>query len=313
MKNIIGHEEVRKNLLTAVEKGDLAHAQLIVGEGGIGKSIIAHELAVNILGKCDDIDREYADIKEHRVLNNKKSISVEQIRAVIEEVNKKPYEGDKKVIIFHSADKMTVQAQNAFLKTLEEPPKGVYIFLLCENPGNILDTIKSRCQIHKLNKLSETEIENFVLKKYPELSENEKKAAIAYGDGIPGRLVKFVEDISFKEMRESVLNILIAINMKNLTALLKYEEVLLKYNDMSSEVLECFKIYIRDIIFYKEIGTDKYIINIDKFEVIQKLASDFSYKKLSNIIEIIDNAEINLEKNINTVMVYHVMLLKMQE
>lgn len=313
MKDIIGHEGIRGNLLKTLENGDLAHAHLIVGEDGIGKSKIVHELAVNILGKSGYSDREYADIKEYRVLNNKKSISVDQIRSVIEEVNKKPYEGDKKVIIFHDADKMTVQAQNAFLKTIEEPPQGVYIFLLSEAQDNILDTIRSRCQIHKLKKLSAAEIQSFLLKNYPAISEEEKKAATAYCDGIPGKAVKFIEDSSLKEIREGVLSIIIEINKKNLQRLLEYEEVLLKYNDMWQEVLKCFVSFICDIMIYKETGTDKFLINIDKIKIIKNLASDFSYRKLNGIINIIGNTERNLENNVNAVMVYHVMLLKMQD
>lgn len=313
MKDIIGHECVRNNLLNSIQNGDLAHAQLLVGEDGIGKSVIVHEAAVNILDMQNYTDRDYADIKEYRILTNKKSVSVEQVRLVIEEVNKKPYEGDKKVIIFHDADKMTIQAQNAFLKTLEEPPEGVYIFLLCENDGNILDTIKSRCQINRLKRLSTAEIESFISNYYPELSEAEKVAAVSYSGGIPGKLVRFIEDASLKEIRENVLNILMQVNNRNLSEILAYEEILLKYNDVYAEVLACFKSYIRDIMLYKETSTDKYIINTDKLEAIKKLASEFSYRKLNGIIEIIDSAQKNLENNVNAVMVYHVMLLKMQE
>src|SRR3712207_8310639 len=89
---------------------------------------------------------------------------------LIEEINKKPYEGDNKVVIVYNADKMTMQAQNAFLKTIEEPPFGVYIFLLCENSESILDTIKSRCQIHKLNPLSFDEMKIFLQTNYKDLT-----------------------------------------------------------------------------------------------------------------------------------------------
>lgn len=313
MENVIGHCDIRNKLINSINANKMTHAHLFTGEDGIGKSVLAHEVAVYILNNGKQMDREYADIKEYRILESKKSILVEQVRAIIEEINKKPYEGDKKVIIVHQADKMTSQAQNAFLKTIEEPPKGVFIFLLCENAANVLETVKSRCQIHNLKKLSNTEIEKFLLKYYHKLPEETKRTVIAYCDGIPGKAEKFIKDDSFIEIRENVINIIIEINKKNMPRLLEYEDFLLKYKDKWQEVLECFICYIRDIIMYKETGADKFIINLDKIKFIKELASVFSYKKLNSIIDIINSTKINFESNVNAGMLYHIMLIKMQE
>ena len=84
-------------------------------------------LAIRLLGK--DKEKQYVDIVEFKITKDKKSIGVDEIRSIIEETNKKPYEGDKKVIIIYKADKMTEAAQNAFLKTIEEPPKGYFYYI----------------------------------------------------------------------------------------------------------------------------------------------------------------------------------------
>ena len=108
-------------------------------------------------------------------------------------MNKKPYENNRKVIILYKCDKMTVQAQNAFLKTVEEPPEGVYLILLSDSLETILDTIQSRCQIYKLTPLLEKEMEQYIEEKYNGLPVQSKQAALAYSMGIPGKVDKFIE------------------------------------------------------------------------------------------------------------------------
>lgn len=309
LDNIIGHDYIRNNFIDSIKLKNFSHAHLIIGEDGIGKSYIAKEAAINIIDK--EVYKPYADIIECKIADKKKSISVEQIRQIIEESNRKPYEGNKKVIILHNSDKMTIQAQNAFLKTIEEPPEGVYILLLCENQEKILDTIKSRCQIHRLKKLNEDEINKFIHNKYSNISQDESKAVKAFADGIPGRVENFIDNNSFKEIRERLINIIGDIN-NNIEEFLRYEDFFMKYKDMWEEVLTCMISYIRDIIIYKETGNDDLIINLDKILCVKKLAEVFSYNKLNSIIDIINNTKNNLENNVNTSMTYHVMLLNLR-
>lgn len=311
LSNIVGHTNIRKNFINSIKEENFSHAYLISGEDGIGKSFVAVEAAINIIG--EETYKQYADIIECRIMDRKKSISVDQIREIIEEANRKPYEGSRKVIIIHNSDKMTIQAQNAFLKTIEEPPKGVFILLLCENQERILDTIKSRCQIYKLKKLDEDEIDKFIYNKYPDISEDEKKAVKAFADGIPGRIVNFIDNDLFKEIREKLIDIMININDEDIETFLKNEEFLTKLKDMWQEVLTCLLSYIRDIIVYKETGISEFIINLDKIFYIKKLAEVFSYNKLNSIIDIINNTKNNLESNVNASMAYHIMLLNIKE
>ncbi len=150
MRKFIGHSDLIRNFNQRCRNGTLSHAHLISGEDGIGKSVLASNLAKLILN--GDLDREYVDIIHYKPV--KASFGVDDVRDIIDEVNKKPFEGDKKVIIIHQGNKLTVQAQNALLKTIEEPPIGVYIIILCESLELILDTIKSRCEIYKLTPLT---------------------------------------------------------------------------------------------------------------------------------------------------------------
>ncbi|WP_055668447.1 DNA polymerase III subunit delta' [Desnuesiella massiliensis] len=309
MKDFIGHENIIRSFDMAIASEKLSHAHLIVGEDGLGKSVVAKDFALKILGKKDN--KQYADILEFR--NSKKSIGVDEIRKIIDETNKKPYEGDKKVVIIYDGDKLTTQAQNAFLKTIEEPPKGVYIIILSENIEAILNTIRSRCQIHKLKRLSVDEIREFISKKYGDLDSKYIDIINTFSDGIPGRAEKFIEDNVFNELRALILDIIKKISEKNINNIIKYEENLIKYKDFYEEILNIFLLYIRDIIMYKELGNDNYILNRDKIHEIKELSNMLSFKTLDLMINVINETRYTLDSNVSASMTFDVMLLNMLE
>jgi DNA polymerase III subunit delta' len=310
LSSFIGHESIKLQIEYSIRAGMVSHAHLIVGENGIGKSFIAKGLALKILGKTED--KQYADIDEYRVLKGKQSIGVDEIRDIIEEISKKPYENDKKAIIIYEADSMTEQAQNAFLKTIEEPPIGVFIILLCENLGAILDTIKSRCQIHKLFRLSNEDIARFLKRDFPDISPEEFKTALAFSDGIPGRAERFINDEVLKETRNLMLDILISSQKKDKSEFIKYDNLLTKNKDYQ-EALTWIVSYVRDTLVYKETGNVDLIINIDKVPLIKELAGMFSFIKLNDIIDIVNYTRMNLERNVNSTAAFDIMLIKIQK
>ncbi|WP_373867034.1 DNA polymerase III subunit, partial [Thermobrachium celere] len=122
----------------------------------------------------------------------KNSIGVDDIRGLSEKINTKPYEGDRKVVIIKGADFITIQGQNAFLKTLEEPPLDTTIIMLAENINLILDTIKSRCQIYKLNRIPIEKVKNYLIS----INVEEKKAELFsnLSDGIIGNALKMLDN-----------------------------------------------------------------------------------------------------------------------
>lgn len=309
LENIIGHENIKKQINNSIAMGMFSHAHLIIGENGIGKSLIAKGIALKLLNK--EVEHQYADIIEFRVLDNKQSIGIKEVvENIIDEVNKRPYEGDKKVIIIYEAHKMTTEAQNSFLKTIEEPPQGVFIFLLTETLEGILDTIKSRCQIHKLQRLSYEEMKKFLAHRFPSLTPKEIKSIIAFSDGIPGRAEKFLEDKDFKEIRDNTLSILQDIHNKKTSEFLKYESFLIKYKADWAEVLTWIISYTRDIIVYKETGIEELVVNADKLVQIKDIASLFSFMNLNDIIDVVNETRKKLQRNVNTSLTFSNMLLR---
>ncbi|MFL0252996.1 DNA polymerase III subunit delta' [Clostridium neuense] len=309
--DIIGHEEVRNEFDGLIKIGKISHAHIICGEDGSGKSFIARELAAKILGKTEI--KDYADLIEWKINSGKKSISVDQVRSIIEEVNKKPYEGDKKVIIIHDADYITIQGQNALLKTIEEPPRGVFILLLCETMGRLLDTIRSRCQLHKIKKLPKEEMLAFINRKYGVLEDKEIKSILAFSVGVPGKVEDFMENTALKSIRDEVMDTLVSIKNMDYDNIVKCAQKLTEYKELWREVIECFAVYVRDSLIYKETGKEELIINSDKLEDVKKLAMQFSMNRLNRIFDILNFAKSNMESNVSVELTYGTMLFKIQE
>ena len=304
MNKIIGHNKVIEGFMKRAENNTLSHAHLITGRDGIGKSIIADIFVSKILKK--EIGKENVDAIHYR--NKKASIGVSEVRDIIEEVYKRPYEGDKKVIVIYDAEKLTVQAQNALLKTIEEPPNGVYILLLTTSLESLLDTIKSRCQIYKLTPLNKEEMINFINLNY-EVSEKQISSLLAYSEGIPGRVEKFLNDHKLQSLRNLIIDMLRDINKNEVDITIKYEKLFYHYKDEKEELLNIISSFVRDIILYKEINDKGLIINSDKNKDIEELVQMMSYRKLNGMLKYIDEARTNLKQNINFSMTISIMLM----
>ncbi len=309
MRDFIGHEALINNFKQRCLKNTLSHAHLIAGEDGVGKGKLANILAKFILNGY--LDREYVDIINYS--SEKSSFGVDDVRDIIEEVYKKPFEKDKKVIIIHEGNKLTIQAQNALLKTIEEPPKGVYIIILCESLELILYTIKSRCEIYKLKPLTKSELYEYIKIKKFNYDENEIKSAIAFSEGVPGRIDRYFNDDKLRELRNNIVILIKNLNKNDLEAILQQEESFSNLKNDKEEVLNIFGLFIRDILINKEIENEEFIINSDKLEDIKELTKEMSFKKLNNMIKTIEEARRNIKSNVSWGMMLRVMLMGFME
>lgn len=309
MRDFIGHEALINNFKQRCLKNTLSHAHLIAGEDGVGKGKLANILAKFILN--GDLDRKYVDIINYS--SEKSSFGVDDVRDIIEEVYKKPFEKDKKVIIIHEGNKLTIQAQNALLKTIEEPPKGVYIIILCESLELILDTIKSRCEIYKLKPLTKSELYEYIKIKKFNYDENEIKSAIAFSEGVPGRIDRYFNDDKLRELRNNIVILIKNLNKNDLEDILQQEESFSNLKNDKEEVLNIFGLFIRDILINKEIENEEFIINSDKLEDIKELTKEMSFKKLNNMIKTIEEARRNIKSNVSWGMTLRVMLMGFME
>lgn len=309
MRKIIGHKSIIDSINNRKLNDSFSHANLIVGNDGIGKSIIARYISNQIIKVRENV--ESVDIVKYYPSSS--SFGVDDVRNIINEVGKKPYEGDKKVLILYKCDKLTTQAQNALLKTIEEPPKGVYLILLSDSLETILDTIKSRCQIYKLTPLTKEEILIYIKDKYTNLTSEDEKAALAYSAGIPGKVDRFIDDKKLKILRDICIDLFEDILNREQGLVLKYGELLKNLKDDKIELLNILLSYIRDIMIFKELNNSELIVNFDKVYKIKDISRGMTYKKLNNMLEYITEARINLNSNTNYSMTISVLLMGFAE
>lgn len=248
-KDIIGNENEKKNLQAIIKSDKIGHSYMFIGIEGIGKKLIAKEFAKNILcinktNGCDtcqsciefegDNHPDYAEI-----LPDGKNIKIDQIREFQKKVYEKPVISERKVYIIDDADKMTKEAQNCLLKTLEEPPQYIVIILIATDEDKLLNTIKSRCAKMTFSKLKVEE-----LKKY--LGDvNVQEDLLKRANGSIKKLIHIQENMDTYMEITSIIN---NITDKSLVDVLKDTDIFTKNKDIITEILE----YI-SLIFYEKV------------------------------------------------------------
>lgn len=199
--NALAGNSALKEQLSAQEKGrGLSHAYLISGPAGSGKRTLAQLLAAGMLcsasgekpcGNCSSCKKVFGGIHPDviQVGADGKDISVSQARDARADAYVRPNEGTRKIYIFHNTQNMTVPAQNALLKLLEEGPAYATFLLLTENPGAVLTTIRSRCEGVALTPVSAAEAEYELARRFPQVSREVRHAAARRCGGLLGHAI----------------------------------------------------------------------------------------------------------------------------
>lgn len=305
-KDIIGQEFAKKYLTNSINKDKVSHAYLFEGMNGVGKKTLAKEFAKTLI-KVDKLENspDYISIEPEG-----SSIKIAQIRKLQTDVLVKPH-SDYKIYIINKAEKMTVESQNALLKTLEEPPAYVIIILITSNKNSLLDTIKSRCEIIKFLPVSFIQTKKYL----EDMGIEERKASIlaTFSRGSISKALELSESADFMLMREDIQNNIQTLLEKNIVEILELPSKYDKYKDNIIEVLDMMINYFRDIMMLKEnIGKDM-IINIDKITYVQNMSKKINYSQVSKIIDIIEDIKIKIRSNCNFSISIQVMALNIYE
>ena len=294
--DILGNEKVKDILKKAVQHNTVLHSYLFVGEEGIGKSLFAKEFAKSILclGKEKQCEacKSCIEIEENNqpdyieIVPDGNSIKIEQIRNMQLKVAEKPIVSTKKVYVIQEADTMTQEAQNALLKTLEEPPEYITIILIASNENSILNTIKSRCTKIVFEPLSNEELKRYAQEYWKDATIPEEVFASSMGS-----IARLRNNIEHQELYTNVYQCINQIENKSLLDFLKQAESIAKAKEESDAVLE----FLVSILF--------------------SLAKEKTEKKQNylNCVEIVDNTKKNLQFNSNYDMQIDTMLIKMWE
>ena len=321
--SVIGQEEAVEILQDEIEKDRISHAYLFSAKKGSGKSKLAFEFAkasfceesqLDSCGSCINCRKmdhqNHPDFKIISVLEGKSAISIDQIRELKKEIAYKPYDSDHKIYIIEAAEKMTKEAANSLLKTLEEPPSFATIILLVEDSGRLLPTLVSRCQQIKLRNVSKKKIKELLLAEGLENKEAEILSSTAAGS--PGKALEILEIDNYFAERQKIYDFLKDINSKNTIEIFKITE---KLTSLLKADFPCFDLlsdWYRDIMMIKQDYLDA-VINKDYFEELKELAAEMNLQTIVRNLELIAQSEEYIDRNIKEELSLEVLFFKLRQ
>ncbi len=222
---LLGHEEPWREWHAAIGGGRMHHAWLLTGPAGLGKSGFAKAAAAELVAEPDVAQppvEHHPDIlwlerlpatsddekkrEEGKPFATKRSITVDQVRAMQRRLNTRPTLGSKRAIVFDSADDLEKSAVNALLKSLEEPPVGSIFLLVSHRPGGLLPTVRSRCRTLRFRPLDMADVEAVTRALRPDASEQARKSAVEAAHGSPGAALRFIDN-DLATIRKELLGI----------------------------------------------------------------------------------------------------------
>ena len=324
-KDVVGHKDILKYISSAVENNRVSHAYILNGERGSGKKMLANLFAMTLLcetgdnepcGKCHSCKQ--AESGNHpdiiRVTHEKpNSISVDDIRTQVNNtVDTKPYQGPYKVYIIPQADMMTPQAQNAILKTIEEPPSYAVFLLLTENAETLLPTINSRCVMLKLRNIKDTLIKKYLMENL-EIPDYKADMCTAFAQGNMGRAIMLANSDHFNEIREEAVQLLKHINEMELNEIVAAVKNISVYKLEITDYLDIIMIWYRDVLLYKATKEIDKVVFKDQLQSIKEQARKSSYEGIELILESLEKAKARLKANVNFDLVMELLFLTIKE
>lgn len=323
--DIIGHDKIIQNLKDIIINDKVVHAYLFRGAKSLGKSSIANIFAKTLLcekkgsspcNKCSAcIKFDHGNHPDFSMIESEgKYIKKGQIDEIQNSINLFPYEGDKKVYIIKDANNMTVEAQNSFLKTLEEPPNHAIIIMTCVNSYNLLPTIVSRTQIFTFFPVASTKIKEALINKY-EVKEEEAEFITSFSNGIVGMALKEYRTQKFKDLRNKIISIVTNLIKDVDYNIFEVTEFFIENKDDLDQILDILLIWLRDLLIIKltNVNNKYIIINKDKYDILISQAEKITKNKLTDIVDIVEEAKYNIKANANSKLNLDVMLLRLQE
>ena len=323
--SVVGHEEIISHLQNAIRLGKVSHAYLFGGEHGSGKKLLASLFAMTL--QCEEqgiepcmkcascrkaLSKNHPDIINvtHEKPN---SVGIDEIREqVINDVGIKPYESPHKIYIINDAHKLTLQAQNALLKTIEEPPSYAVILLLADNPDALLPTITSRCVILSLKPVGDQLVKDYLMDRM-HIPDYQAEVEASFAQGSIGKAREMAGSAEFYEMTANALRLLKHSKTMEVYELVDAIKAMSSEKQDVHEYLEIFTMWFRDVLLFKATKEVDYLVFKEEINDIKERASVSSYEGLEKILEAIQAADSRLRANVNFELVMELLFLTIRE
>ena len=336
-QDIIGQEQVKEHMQRAIASGNISHAYIIAGEKSCGKRTIAGIFAQTL--QCEEGGTEpcmkcrsckqalsgnqpdiiYLPTQQTKGKAGKEgekkssSIGVDEIRSRLNnDIVIKPYSSPRKIYIIQNAEQMTVQAQNALLKTLEEPPAYGVILLLTTNVNGLLPTILSRCVVMNMKPVPDEVLERYLMEQC-KLPDYQAQICAAFARGNVGRAKELAGSSGFEMMKSDVINLLKYVREMSLSQIMEAVKKAGEYKQQINDYLDMCVIWYRDVLFYKATAEANRLVFREEISAIRNISREVSYEGIEDVIQALDKAKRRLEANVNFDLVMELLFLEMKE
>lgn len=322
---ILGHENIIGYFKNAISMEKVTHAYILNGQEKSGKMMLAEAFAMAL--QCEEggstpcnnchsckqaLSHNQPDIiyVTHEKPN---TIGVEDIRRQInDDIVLKPYSSKFKIYIVDEAEKMNTQAQNALLKTMEEPPSYAVLLLLTTNADSFLPTILSRCVRLDLKAVPDSMIRKYLMEER-QVPSYQADICVAFAQGNVGKAITLASSDNFNEMKNSALQLIKRLKDIDLYEMMQAVKQITEYKLEINDYFDLMMIWYRDVLLYKATADANRLIFQEEIYSIKKEASHSSYEGIENILKALETAKVRLKANVNFELLIELLLLTIKE
>ncbi|MCM1175705.1 MAG: DNA polymerase III subunit delta [Blautia sp.] len=323
--DIIGQEQIKEHLQNAIAMNKVSHAYIINGERSSGKEFVAKVFAAALqcekggtepCGECHScIQAKSGNQPDIIFVSHDKpnSIGVEDIRTQINnDIGIKPYSSPRKVYIMNEGEKMTVQAQNALLKTLEEPPEYAVILILTSNVDSLLPTVLSRCVVLNMKPVPDHKVKKFLMEEL-EIPDYKANICVAFARGNIGKAKMLASSEEFEKVKEEAVTLVKYINDMDISEVVKAIKKISEYQFDVTDYLDILSVWYRDALLFKATKDANSLIFKNELQYIRRVADRSTYEGIETIVKALQQAKRRLEANVNFDLTMELLLLTIQE
>lgn len=324
-RDIIGHEDVVQHLQNAIAAGKISHSYILAGDPGVGKKLIANTFAAALLCEKGGIEPclqcsscKKAEARNHpdiiHVTHEKPNlISIDEIRTqVVQSVSIRPYYGSYKIYLIPDAELMNIAAQNALLKTIEEPPSYAVIILITSNADALLPTILSRCVRLEVKVVEDSLIKKYLMEKL-QVPDYEADVEVSMAHGSVGRAKEAATSREFMDFTEKALHLLKNADTMDTVGLNEAVREVTEDKQRIEEYLDIFQFWFRDVLMFKATREMDHLVFKQQFNDIREQAGKRSYENLEKILEAIEMTRARLRANVNMELAVELLFMTVRE
>lgn len=323
--DIIGQEQIKEHLRNAISTGKVSHAYIINGERSSGKEFIARVFAMALqcekggVEPCEECHscRQALSGNQPDILyvshEKPNTIGVEDIREQINgDIGVKPYSSRYKIYIMNEGEKMTVQAQNALLKTLEEPPEYAVILILTTQVEALLPTILSRCVVLNMKPVPDELVKKYLMEelKVPDYKAN---ICVAFARGNIGKAKLLAASEEFEKVKDEAVTLVKYINDMEISDIVKAIKKISEYKFDVNDYLDILSVWYRDVLLFKATKDINSLIFKEEIQQIMRVSNRSTYEGIETIVNALQQAKRRLEANVNFDLTMELLLLTIKE